>query len=865
MKRLLRRPAVAVATASLLAVGLAAVPATVAQAAPTDLVISEYIEGSSNNKALELYNPTGSSIDLGAGGYAIRQYSNGSATVGLTINLTGTVPSGEVWVLAHSSASATILAQADQTSGAGLFNGDDALTLTKGGATATVVDSFGQVGFDPGTEWGSGLNSTADNTLRRSADSCEGDTNPSDVFDPSVGWVGFATDTFDGLGAHVSTCGAQPNPTPVADCDAEIVTIGSVQGSGTATPVAGQTVRIEGVVVGDFQAAGALGGYFLQDAGDGDSATSDGIFVLSSEEVEVGDTVHVVGTAGENFGLTRIAAIDAAVCPDGLQLPAATELELPAQPATYESLEGMYVTMPQTLTILEYFDFDRFGEIVLGTDRQYQPTATFDPGSPEAIALAAANAANRITVDDGRSVQNPDPAIHPNGEEFTLENTFRGGDLVTDVTGVLDFAFSKWRIQPTEGADYEAVNLRPDVPEVGGNFTVASFNVLNYFTTLGSRGAITQEEFDRQEAKIVAALAEIEADVFGLIEIENNGDTAVGTLVQALNDVVGPDTYDFISTGVLGTDVITTALIYKPSAVTPVGEHAVLDSSVDPRFNDDANRPALAQTFADVETGEEVTVVVNHLKSKGSACAGDPDLGDGQGNCNLTRTAAAQAMVDWLATGPTGAEPGRELIIGDLNSYDKEDPIDVFVEAGYTDLLLQEQGEDAYSYVFDGQLGYLDYALAGPALLPKVTGAADWAINADEPDLLDYTMQFKQPAQDALWAPDPYRSSDHDPVIVGFDFIAPELDVTADPDAVFPPNAQWTTVTFDIDATDDSGEVDVEIGDTTTEGHKADIRVISDTEVEVLARQGAVYTVTFEATDPYGNATTQVVTIRVLP
>lgn len=865
MKRLLRRPAVAVATASLLAVGLAAVPATVAQAAPTDLVISEYIEGSSNNKALELYNPTGSSIDLGAGGYAIRQYSNGSATVGLTINLTGTVPSGEVWVLAHSSASATILAQADQTSGAGLFNGDDALTLTKGGATATVVDSFGQVGFDPGTEWGSGLNSTADNTLRRSADSCEGDTNPSDVFDPSVGWVGFATDTFDGLGAHVSTCGAQPNPTPVADCDAEIVTIGSVQGSGTATPVAGQTVRIEGVVVGDFQAAGGLGGYFLQDAGDGDSATSDGIFVLSSEEVEVGDTVHVVGTAGENFGLTRIAAIDAAVCPDGLELPAATELELPAQPATYESLEGMYVTMPQTLTILEYFDFDRFGEIVLGTDRQYQPTATFDPGSPEAIALAAANAANRITVDDGRSVQNPDPAIHPNGEEFTLENTFRGGDLVTDVTGVLDFAFSKWRIQPTEGADYEAVNLRPDVPEVGGNFTVASFNVLNYFTTLGSRGAITQEEFDRQEAKIVAALAEIEADVFGLIEIENNGDTAVGTLVQALNDVVGPETYDFISTGVLGTDVITTALIYKPSAVTPVGDHAVLDSSVDPRFNDDANRPALAQTFADVETGEEVTVVVNHLKSKGSACAGDPDLGDGQGNCNLTRTAAAQAMVDWLATGPTGAEPGRELIIGDLNSYDKEDPIDVFVEAGYTDLLLQEQGEDAYSYVFDGQLGYLDYALAGPALLPKVTGAADWAINADEPDLLDYTMQFKQPAQDALWAPDAYRSSDHDPVIVGFDFIAPELDVTADPDAVFPPNAQWTTVTFDIDATDDSGEVDVEIVDTTTEGHKADIRVISDTEVEVLARQGAVYTVTFEATDPYGNATTQVVTIRVLP
>lgn len=865
MKRHLRRPTVAVVTASLLAVGLAAVPATAAQAVPTDLVISEYIEGTSNNKALELYNPTGSAIDLGAGGYFIRMYSNGGTSAGVNIALTGSVPSGEVWVLAQASANATILAQADQTNGSGWFNGDDAITLTKGGATATVVDSVGQIGVDPGSEWGSGLNSTADNTLRRAADSCEGDTNPGDAFDPAVGWVGFATDAFDGLGAHTSTCGAQPEPTPVADCDADIVTIGSVQGSGTSTPVSGQTVRVEGVVVGDFQGSGGFGGYFLQDGGDGDPATSDGVFVLSAEAVEVGDTVHVVGTAGESNGLTRIAAIDAAVCPNGLEAPAPTELGLPIDAVLYESLEGMYVTMPETLTILEYFNYDRFGEIVLGTDRQYQPTAIFDPGSDEAIALAAENAANRITVDDGRSTQNPDPAIHPDGEEFTLENTFRGGDRVTNVTGVLDFAFGLWRIQPTQGADYEPVNLRPDAPEVGGNFTVASFNVLNYFTTLNSRGAITPEEFERQEAKIVAALAEIDADVFGLIEIENNGDTAVGTLVQALNDEVGPDTYDFISTGVIGTDVITTALIYKPSAVTPVGDHAVLDSSVDERFNDDANRPALAQTFADVETGEEITVVVNHLKSKGSACAGDPDLGDGQGNCNLTRTAAAEAMVDWLATGPTGAEPGRELIIGDLNSYDKEDPIDVFVEAGYADLLLEKQGEKAYSYVFDGQLGYLDYALAGPALLPKVTGAADWAINADEPDLLDYTMQFKQPAQDALFAPDAYRSSDHDPVIVGFDFVAPELEVEADPTEVFPPNNKWRTVDFDITATDDSGEVVVKLVEIIESGHKADSRISSDDEAEILARFGTSYTFVFEATDPSGNSTTVEVTVRVLP
>ena len=110
-----------------------------------------------------------------------------------------------------------------------------------------------------------------------------------------------------------------------------------------------------------------------------------------------------------------------------------------------------------------------------------------------------------------------------------------GGDLLTNVTGVLDYHFGGWSVQPTEAADYTAGNPRPEVPEVGGEVTVASFNVLNYFTTLGYRGAESAEEFDRQEAKIVSAIAEIDADVVGLIEIENNG-TAVPTLVDALND-----------------------------------------------------------------------------------------------------------------------------------------------------------------------------------------------------------------------------------------------------------------------------------------------------------------------------------------
>lgn len=563
-------------------------------------------------------------------------------------------------------------------------------------------------------------------------------------------------------------------PPPGGSCGDPVTLIGEVQGAGAETPIPGDPVDIEGTVVGDFQ-DGGFQGFYVQDGGDGNGATSDGIFVFApgGTAVAAGDGVRVSGTAGENFGMTQVTAGAISVCAAGGQLPPATPLELPV--TDHEPFEGMRVTFPQDLAILEYFNFGRFGEIALGTDRQYQPTATFEPGSPEAEELAASNLANRITLDDGRSNQNPDPAIHPNGEEFTLDNLFRGGDLVTNATGVLDYRFDLWRIQPTQGADFTAANPRPALPEVGGDLTVASFNVLNYFTTLGSRGADTPEEFERQESKIVAALAEMDADVVGLIEIENNEDLALETLTEALNEEVGAGTYEFLATGKVGTDEITTAFIYQPAAVTPVGDFATLTSADDPRFLDDFNRPTLAQTFQENASGESVVVAVNHLKSKGSDClaVGDPEDPDGQGNCNGVRTDAAEAMGDWLAADPTGTGVAQTLIIGDLNSYDKEDPIVALQAAGFTDLLLEHSGEDAYSYVFDGQLGYLDHALANEALAGMVTDATVWTINADEPSLIDYDMTFKAPPQQELFAPDAFRSSDHDPVLIGLT-LAPE-------------------------------------------------------------------------------------------
>ncbi|MGS2613291.1 lamin tail domain-containing protein [Micromonospora sp. LZ34] len=215
-----RRTIAALATAAAVTTTAVAVAPTAASAAPTDLFISEYVEGSSNNKAIELYNGTGAAVDLAAGGYQLQLYFNGSTTP-TNVPLTGSVAAGEVFVFAHASAGPAILAQADQTTSVGLFNGDDAVVLSRAG---TVLDSLGQVGVDPGTEWGGGLTSTADNTLRRLASVTAGDTEPSDAFDPAAQWSGFATDTFDGLGAHSLDGGGPVDAPATLNCGGALVT-----------------------------------------------------------------------------------------------------------------------------------------------------------------------------------------------------------------------------------------------------------------------------------------------------------------------------------------------------------------------------------------------------------------------------------------------------------------------------------------------------------------------------------------------------------------------------------------------------------------------------------------------------------------
>ena len=620
----------------------------------------------------------------------------------------------------------------------------------------------------------------------------------------------------------------------IGECGDEVTLISTVQGSGDTSPLVGQTVVIEGVVVGDFQSDDdegpytELNGFYLQEEGtdyDTDPLTSEGIFVRgTTDDVTVGQVVRVLGTVEEfersGASQTQLSISSVLVCGTAA-VPLPAQVTLPVTDRDFlERYEGMLVQFPQNLVISEYFNFDRFSEVVLAQplpeeDRLYQPTAVHKPGSSEAAARDEYNQLARITLDDGRSSQNPFPARHPNGFAFDLNNSFRGGDQVQNAIGVLDNTFGVYRIQPTQGADFIKVNERPQNPKaVDGSLKVASFNVLNYFNTIDAiqdsrnnndpaddvcggngdlecRGADNEEERERQLAKIVSAMIEIEADIFGLIEVENSPNVeAMEDIVIKLNDQFGVGVYDYINTGTISTDAIKVGIIYKTTAVAPKGSHAVLTefegrNFVDPRNGGPKNRPALAQTFEETATGGVFTVVVNHLKSKGSGCgAGDDD--PQQGNCNGTRADAADILMDWIATDSTGSNDPDFMIIGDLNAYDKEDPIDQIKEGAddnagtdddFVDLNFEFGGEFAYSYLFGGEFGYLDYAMVNQSLFSQITGLTEWHINADEPGIWDYNIDFNNPH---YYEENAFRASDHDPVIVGLD-LKPSLPIAINP------------------------------------------------------------------------------------
>ncbi len=726
---------------------------------PGDVVINEIMQNpaavsDSAGEWFEVFNTTSSPIDLN--GLVIRDADFDSHTISSSV----IVPAGGFAVLGRNSDSGTNGGVTVDYQYAGFFlgNSSDEVVILDGTTEIDRVDYDNGATFpDPNGASMALFGPSLDNNV--GSNWC---TSPSPYGAGDSGTPG---------GFNDCSCG---DPATL---------IHDIQGSGASSPEDGNTHAIEGVVVGDFQdTATELGGFFVQEEdsdADTDGQTSEGIFVFDNGfgvDVAIGDVVRVHGTVDEFFDLTELNAVtNVGVCPFSGTASAAIAT-LPLDPSgDFENVEGMSVHFPQTLVVTDNFGLGRFGELALSLNsRLDNPTNATNPG-PGALAHEAKNDRSRIILDDGSTVQNQlplPPYLDGNG-------TRRVGSSVKNLTGVMSFSFGDYRIQPTDTIPFVDSNPRPDVPDVGGDLTVAAFNVLNYFNGDGlgggfptPRGADTQGEFDRQRDKIIAAIVAMDADVIGLMEIENDGyaaTSAIADLVNGLN-AASPATYAYINPGVatIGADAIAVGLIYQPANVTPVGAAEILDSSDDPTFLDTKNRPVLTQTFEDNATGEVFTVAVNHLKSKGSPCndVGDPNTGDGQGNCNGVRTAAATALANWLAGDPTGSGDPDFLIIGDLNAYPKEDPIDALNAAGYTDLVKRYQGSGQYSFVFFGESGQLDHALANKPMRKQVTGAALWHINADEPVSLDYNEEFNQPG---LYNPDPFRSSDHDPIIIGLD------------------------------------------------------------------------------------------------
>ena len=752
-------------------------PGTINQC--TGIVINEIMQNpsavsDSAGEWFEVYNFTASPVDIN--GWTIKDNDSDSHVINNGGPLS--VPAGGFLVLAANADSSTNGGvSVDYQYGSGFFlsNSSDELVLLD--TSLAEVDRV---------EWDNGATFPDPNGASMSLIDPALDNNAGE------NWCTASTPYGAGdLGTPgtANDCPAPPVIPPFGACADPATFIHDVQGPGLVSPIVGDVgVVVEGVIVGDFQdTSTGLSGFFVQEEDfdtDSDPMTSEGVFVFDNGfgvPVNVGDVVRVQGDVEEFFTLTRLSNVaNLAVCSSGASV-SVTNITLPVDAVlNFEFTEGMLVGFPQTLYVSGNFTLGRFGEVDLSVGAPLDnPTTVVAPGAP-ALALSDLNSRSRIQLDDGSSVQNPMPLPPYIGAGGTL----RTGDTVEDLVAVMSFSFGAYELHPVNDVSFTRVNTRPAVPSVDGAVTVASFNVLNYFTTLddsglicgpdsnqGCRGADTAAEFALQRDKLISAITSLDADVVGLIELENNPhDVPIADLVNGLNVAAGAGTYEYIATGPIGDDAIRVGLIYQPAAVTPVGPYAVLDSSVDPLFDDSKNRPVLAQSFSEnSENGVVFNVAVNHLKSKGSPCddVGDPDMNDGQGRCNGVRTAAAVALVDWLATDPTGSGSPDFLIIGDLNAYSQEDPVTTIESAGYVDLIETFVGtgiaDGAYSFNFFSESGSLDHALATSAMTPSITGAAIWNVNADEPAALDYN-NFNQPA---LQNPDEFRSSDHDPLLVG--------------------------------------------------------------------------------------------------
>ncbi len=585
---------------------------------------------------------------------------------------------------------------------------------------------------------------------------------------------------------------------PLAAQKMEVTPISAVQGSGSASPLAGQKVVVNGIVTAVFE---KLDGFFMQQAEpDEDENTSEGIFIYDPARLFKGlpgAFVQVIGEVAEfkstRSSLTQLKNIsNILILSENNTLPDPVTVYLPQE--NWEKYEGMRVKVKAAqgpLVVTELYQLGRFGQLTIcatgpenqtGTDGRLDQFTQFNSPDPEHYKTYLAETQKRkIILDDGSGVRNP--SYLPFGREgkpFDMYHAVRGGDEVKEIIGIVDDRFDDFRIQPTETVWFTPASQRKYTPpRIPGKRTlrVAAFNVLNYFNGDGQgggfpteRGATTAEELKRQQDKTVNVILASGADVVSLMEIENDGFgeySAIQTLIRALNLASG-NKREFVACALenRGTDVITSAILYDAQKITPVGQTVSMPDGYGYAAFDSARRKPIVQTFREHRSNQEFTLVAVHFKSKGlqSPGEGNADKGDGQGRNNQMRVQQAEDLINWLQSRPTGTEDPDYLLMGDFNSYAMEDPLVQLDAYGYKNLF----APSSYSYVYDGYWGALDHALASPSLTDQVIKAVKWHINSEEAPVLDYNTEFKTPEQvERYYDPSVFRSSDHDPLIIG--------------------------------------------------------------------------------------------------
>lgn len=821
---------------------------------PASVIINELdadTDGTDVLEFVELYDGGTGNTDLG--GLTLVLYNGSNDTSYSAFDLTGySTDASGYFVLGNPG-----VANVDLIIGSSnaLQNGADAAVLVEGsGADYPVGSSLPQGAIADAIVYGtndadaSGLLALLNPGQPQVNESANGNS-PADSNQRCANGEGGARNTQSYVQA-APTPGAENAcaPQPVA-----LTLISAIQGNpdtyGSNTygetdvsPMIGQQVTVEAVVVGDFQNgdgddARNLNGFYLQEETadeDGNPLSSEGVFVYGSEvDVALGDRVRLNATVDQYFGETQLTNVNdlqilesdrlGDVTPASVSLLASAEVSQAQNGAwqpDLEAYEGMLIRINDTLQITEQYQLDRFNEIrLVAGERPYQFTQQNTPSAAGFSNHLQALGARSITYDDGLNEQNASIDLLDGFAPYSEATAPRMGDTIAPLTGVLDYKWAgnaasgaTWRVRShIDGTNvFASAGARPTAPSLPGNLKLASLNVLNYFTTLDNgantaigmepRGANSAAELARQQAKLVNAITAMDADLLALVEIENefdssnDGSTAVETLVNAINAELGSEVYDYVYPGqtFVGSDAIAVAIIYKAQSLSlaegsvpalldddgaaTLDVFASRDFAADPIFNGPStNRVALAASFTHTATGESFTFVANHFKSKGSSGLSDNaslnfDQGDGAGFWNQRRLDAATALVHWLETSPTGLTDDDIAIAGDLNAYAAEQPVQYLLDQGYHNV----EPADGYSYVFDGQIGTLDYLLLSDSLTDKLSGAAVWHINADEADALDYNLDY---GRDSGYfnASTGYRTSDHDPLLAGLTFEAAAL------------------------------------------------------------------------------------------